>query len=257
MPESIPEAPPQTRFPLRVSPDRRRLLDVDGRPVLIQGDAAWSVIVNATLDSARRYIADRRRKGFNTIIVNLIDPLFATDPPRNLAGDEPFTTPGDFRTPNEAYMAHAERVLEIAEHYGIVVILAPAFLGYPYPSHPGYAGRPEGWYEEVVANGPDGRRVWGDYLGHRFGRFKNIIWCIGGDRNPGEVDAGLDQIAQGIRTGGLAGGRAAVPVSSGTPSEGAGMAAPQARPSQPPGPDLGGPRGGPHRRAAAVGRRAV
>ena len=87
MPESIPEAPPQPRFPLRVSPDRRRLLDVDGRPVLIQGDAAWSVIVNATLDSARRYIADRRRKGFNTIIVNLIDPLFATDPPRNLAGD--------------------------------------------------------------------------------------------------------------------------------------------------------------------------
>ena len=80
--------------------------------VLLQGDAAWSLIANTTLDEARFYIEDRRRKGFNTLIVSLIEYCFAQDPPRNLAGDEPFTTPGDFRTPNEAYMAHAERVLE-------------------------------------------------------------------------------------------------------------------------------------------------
>ena len=37
---SPPEPGAPARFPLAVSPDRRRLLDADGRPFLIQGDAA-------------------------------------------------------------------------------------------------------------------------------------------------------------------------------------------------------------------------
>src|SRR5689334_4197477 len=92
--EPLPQAPPPTPVPLCVSPDRRRLLDASGNPVLLQGDAAWSLIANTTLDGARHYIEDRRRKGFNAIMINLIEYLFAQDPPRNLAGDEPFTTPG-------------------------------------------------------------------------------------------------------------------------------------------------------------------
>ncbi|HET7094409.1 MAG TPA: DUF4038 domain-containing protein, partial [Thermomicrobiales bacterium] len=201
-PEPLPEAPPPVRTPLRVSPDRRRILDAAGNPLLLQGDAAWSLIANMTLDDARRYLEDRRRKGFNVVIVNLIERLFSQDPPRNLAGDEPFTTPGDFRTPNEAYMAHAERVLDIAADLGILVILAPAYLGYPPPANADASRQPEGWYDEVVANGAEGGRAWGDYLGRRFGRFANIIWCIGGDRNPEAALAGLDQIARGIRAAG-------------------------------------------------------
>jgi hypothetical protein len=201
--ESIPEPPPLVRLPLRLSPDRRRILDADGKAVLLQGDAAWSLIANTTLDEARFYIQDRRRKGFNTLIVSLIEYCFAQDPPRNLAGDEPFTTPGDFRTPNEAYMAHAERVLEIAAQHGMLVILAPAYLGSPNSSHLGFEGRPEGWYQEVLANGAEGCRAWGEFLGRRFGHFRNIIWCIGGDWNPGETAVALDQLARGIRSTGV------------------------------------------------------
>ena len=106
---SIPEPPPLIRLPLRLSPDRRRILDADGNAVLLQGDAAWSLIANTTLDEARFYIEDRRRKGFNTLIVSLIEYCFAQNPPRNLAADEPFTTPGDFRTPNGGYGSMQER----------------------------------------------------------------------------------------------------------------------------------------------------
>jgi hypothetical protein len=188
---------------LRVSLDRRRILDADGNAVLLQGDAAWSLIANTTLDEARYYIEDRRRKGFNTLIINLIEYCFSKDPPRNLAGDEPFTTPGDFRTPNEAYMAHAERVLAIAAQHGMLVILAPAYLGSPHSSHLGFEGRPEGWYREVHANGTEGCRAWGEFLGRRFGQFRNIIWCIGGDWNPGETAGALDELARGIRAAGV------------------------------------------------------
>ena len=62
----------------------------------------------------------------------------------------------------------------------------------------------EGWYYEVVGTGPEGCRAYGEYLGRRFGRFDNIIWCIGGDWNPDEPrGTGLDAIAAGIRSTGV------------------------------------------------------
>jgi hypothetical protein len=184
---------------LSVGPDRRHVVDQSGQPVLIQGDAAWSLIVNTTVDEATWYLDERKAQGFNVILINLIERLFATDAPRNLMGDEPFTTPGDFSTPNASYFAHAERILDLARARGIVVILYPSFLGYPNPHYPGYEGKAEGWYDEVVANGPDGCRAYGEYLGRRFGSYENVIWSIGADRNPEDARAGLEAMAAGIK----------------------------------------------------------
>ena len=50
---------------------------------------------------------------------------------------------------------------------------------------------------------PTGCRRYGEYLGRRFGRFANIIWCIGGDWHPELTRAGLDAIAHGIRSTGV------------------------------------------------------
>ena len=199
----LPAVPPATRFPLTVSPDRRRLLDPTGHPVLLQGDAAWSLIANTTIEGATRYLDERRALGFNTIMVSVIEYLFSADPPRNLAGDEPFLTPGDFTTPNPAYMDHVERVLELIAERGFLVLLAPAYLGYPNPHYPGFGNRSEGWYDEVVANGVDGNRRWGEYLGRRFGHFDNIMWMLGGDRNPGQALESLSALAHGLRSTGI------------------------------------------------------
>jgi hypothetical protein len=187
-------------LPLRVAPDRRHLVDQEGRALLIQGDAPWSLIVNTTYEDAAWFLDQRRAQGFNLVLINLIEHLFAADAPRNLNGDEPFTTPGDFTTPNEAYWAYAERVLGLARERGIIVIAYPSFLGYPQPHYPGYEGQAEGWYDEVVANGPDGCRLYGEYLGRRFGGYENIIWSIGADRNPEDARAGLEAMATGIKS---------------------------------------------------------
>jgi hypothetical protein len=199
----LPEPPIPHRFPLRVSPDRRRLLDVDGRPFLIQGDAAWSIIANLTFEDAVRYLDDRRAKGFNTVLVNLIEHLFSQDPPRDLAGREPFTTPGDMSKPNNAYFDAAERVLEACAERGFLVVLAPTYIGYRHERPGGISRHMDGWYDEIVATGPDGCRRYGEYLGRRFGRFTNIMWCIGGDWDPDESRAGLDAAADGIRSAGV------------------------------------------------------
>ena len=197
---SAPASVTSDTLPLSVGPDRRHLVDHSGHAVLIQGDAAWSLVVNTMVDDATWYLDQRRAQGFNVILINLIERLFASNAPRNLMGDEPFTVPGDFTTPNESYMAHAEQILDLARARGIIVILYPAFLGYPRPHYPGYGGQAEGWYDEVVANGRDGCRAYGEYLGRRFGSYENGIWSIGADRNPEDARAGLEALASGIKT---------------------------------------------------------
>ncbi len=189
------------KFPLRISATGRYFVDVDGAPVLIQGDAAWSVLVGPTREDAQRYLDDSAAKGFNAIIVNLIEKYFTEDAPRNAYGEEPFDVPGDFATPNEAYMAHAEWVIGEAERRGILVFLVPSYLGYPEPH--GYGPQygfdiPDGWNAEVLANGVDKCRAYGRYLGERFGRFSNIIWTMGGDRDPGAALEHVRAMAAGI-----------------------------------------------------------
>lgn len=201
----LPAPPAAPRYPLRVSADRRRLLDAAGTPFLVQGDAAWSLIANLTYDEALVYLDDRRAKGFNTLIVSVVEHLFSRQAPQDRAGNEPFITPGDMSTPNDAYFDHAERVLQACADRGIAVILACCYIGHRHDPAPGIdaTDHAEGWYYEVVGTGVDGCRRYGEYIGRRFGRFANIIWCIGGDWNPDDARAGLDAIAAGIRSQGV------------------------------------------------------
>lgn len=176
-------------YPVAVSPDHRYLVDQSGKPFLIQGDAAWSLISGLTKEDAEAYLDDRHRKGFNTVIVNLIEHHFAG--PVNRYGEMPFTKTGDFSTPNEKYFEHADWVIRKAAEKGIQVFLAPVYLG--------YIGTEEGWVEEVLANGPEKCRNWGRYVGKRYAGYSNIVWLIGGDRNPDSARAGVDAIVQGIK----------------------------------------------------------
>jgi uncharacterized protein DUF4038 len=77
---------------LRISPSRRYLVDQNNAPFLLQGDAAWSLIVAMSDAEVEQYLANRRAKGFNTVIVELIEHRFAKKPPFNEAGDAPFCT---------------------------------------------------------------------------------------------------------------------------------------------------------------------
>jgi hypothetical protein len=177
------------QYPVRVGADHRRLVDQDGKPYLVLGDAAWSLISGLTKEEAEAYLEDRRRKGFNSIIVNLIEHKFRG--PANRYGEGPFKTPGDFSTPNEKYFEHADWVIHKAGEKGIQVFLAPIYLG--------YIGTDEGWVEEALANGPEKCRNWGRYVGKRYAGFDNVVWMIGGDRNPETARADVDAVALGIR----------------------------------------------------------
>jgi uncharacterized protein DUF4038/collagenase-like protein with putative collagen-binding domain len=179
-PATITVASPSSIFPLHVEPGKRYLVDAQGNPFLLQGDAGWGLIAGLTNEEAEQYLEDRRQKGFNTVLVRLLEHDFVTNPPKNAYGDGPFLTPGDFSTPNEAYFAHADYVINLAAQKGMLVLLAPAYMG--------FEGGSQGWYQEMVANGSTKLSNYGAYLANRFRSHNNIMWVEGGDFDPPELD---------------------------------------------------------------------
>jgi len=201
-------------LPLYVGPTGRYLVERDGRPFLVHGDTAWSLISGLRAEDVARYLENRASKGFNAIIVNLIEHKFQG--PQNRYGDYPFAGMGrsasieaqpsgahadypdaDFSRPDEAYFAYADWVIKQAAERGIVVFLAPIYLGYKNPLH----DADEGWYYEALRNGPARCYAYGRYLGRRYAQYDNIVWMLSGDRNPEGAREHVDAVAWGIKEG--------------------------------------------------------
>jgi hypothetical protein len=186
----VPVAAPPTAFPLRLPESGPFLHDAAGRPFLIHGDTAWSLIVQLDRVDAVKYLEDRRARGFNTILVNLIDQRFGSRTPANIAGDLPFVGAQDFRVPNEKYFEHADFVLSKARELGFLVLLTPAYAGY-------FDGA-EGWYQQMVDAGPEALHEYGRFLGRRYGSLDNILWLNSGDYDPPDRSL-VRALASGIR----------------------------------------------------------
>jgi hypothetical protein len=182
-------------FPLRVSKNRRYLVDAAGKPFLIVGDTAWSLIAQLNEAEIAAYLDDRQRRGFNAIIVSLIEHKFASKAPAKIDGVPPFQKPNDFTQPNPAYFDYAHRALAEANRRGITVWLCPAYLG--------WGGNDEGFFQEIKAAGPAALRSYGRFVGKRFKDLPNIIWMPGGDYAMPEAERWVGQeLAEGIREGG-------------------------------------------------------
>lgn len=178
-------------FPLKAADNGRFLVDQQGEPFLVVGDTAWSLIAQLSAEDIDRYLDDRQRRGFNSIIVNLIEHRFASHAPRTLAGLAPFTTAGDLSTPNPAYFELAHDVVRRANDRGIVVWLFPAYLG--------YGGGDDGFFQEMRASDRDRLRRYGRFVGRRFKDLPNIVWAMGGDYTPKPEDQWVvAEVAQGI-----------------------------------------------------------
>ncbi|MEO7386501.1 MAG: DUF4038 domain-containing protein, partial [Gammaproteobacteria bacterium] len=177
-------------FPVHVENGRRQLIDASGKPFLLHGDTPWLLITEVTLENAGIYLEDRRQKGFNAVMVELIEHYYSSNPPKNIYGDAPFLVSGDFSTPNDAYFDHAEAVVALARDKGMLVLLTPAYLG--------FGGGNLGWYDEVEANSTAKLRGYGQYIANRFRQYDNVLWVEGGDYNAPTL-TGVSAIVDGIR----------------------------------------------------------
>ena len=188
----------QVAFPLKLSADKRRLVDQNGAPFLIKEASSWGLIQSLSEADAAVYMDSLLAKGFNTLLVSVIsyDTRMAGGPP-NWQGIPPFTTQWDFSTYNDAYFAHADRVLNMARDRGMLVLLVACYLGYAGDAN-------QGWWNELLSstNSVAKSQAYGRYLGNRYKDFGNIVWVAGGDNTPSpgsELENRLFAIMQGIK----------------------------------------------------------
>ena len=155
-----------TVFPLQPSANGRYLVDQNGVPFRVQGEASWDAHINLNLTDLRAYLDDRQAKGFNALFTYVANPVayYAGDSApwvlqlggsaagvaalpftRNASGgnwngDPNFSShDADFSSPNDAYFAWIAQFVDEAAAHGMVVMLTPMYLGYGL-------GNADGWY---------------------------------------------------------------------------------------------------------------
>ena len=178
-------------FPLKLSKNRRYLVDRRGVPFLMVGDSPQAMIGNLSIKEAAAFIANRRAAGFNALWVNLLCAKYTgcRDDGATFDGIKPFKTPGDLSTPNPTYFTRAAAIIRLAAKAGVVVLLDPIETG--------------GWLGVLRQNGLGKARAYGRFLGRRYKSLKNIVWMSGNDFQTWSKlpdDAVVLAVAKGIRS---------------------------------------------------------
>jgi hypothetical protein len=184
-------------YPVKISASGRYLVDQNNVPFFMVGDSPHTLVANLSYSDAAFYLADRATNTFNTLWVEALCNTYVDGRANGslLDGTLPFTanipstTNYDLTTPNPAYFAHVDQIVQMAATNGIVVMLDPIETG--------------GWLATMLANGTANCRTYGQYLGNRYKNFPNIIWISGNDfqdwSNPND-DAVVTAVALGIKS---------------------------------------------------------
>lgn len=106
-------------MPLRLSSDRRYLVDEAGQPFFFFADTAWSIVWKGAPDQWATYLDRRRAQGFSVVQVNLLPWRWETV---DVDGNRPFHE-GNPTRPNDAYFARFDRFLAMAAERGLYTCL--------------------------------------------------------------------------------------------------------------------------------------
>jgi hypothetical protein len=114
-------------FPLKVSGDRRYLVDQQSKPFFVMGDTPWFV-QKLKIEDVRMLMDDRLGKGFNTLFLEILDD--SRIPSQDGYGNLAFQPDTDITKSVEAYWRYAEQVMDEAEKRGLFIIMSDLWYGY-------------------------------------------------------------------------------------------------------------------------------
>ena len=171
-----------------LSANNRYLLK-DKKPFFWMGDTGWELFHRLTLEEADRYLKQRSEQGFTVIQAVALAELDGLQTP-NANGDRPLIN-NDPSQPNEAYFKQVDHIIDKAAAYNINIGLLPTWG--------------DKIYKEKWGNGPEifnttNAKLYGQWIGNRYKNKTNIIWIMGGDRNPRNASdvAIFSAMAEGI-----------------------------------------------------------
>jgi len=171
----------------------------DGRPFFYLGDTAWEMFHRLTREEIDLYLTTRAKQGF-TVVQSVALAEFEGSTAPNAYGRLPLKM-ADASTPTlepdtdggYSYWDHVDYAVKKAAELGLVV----GFL----PTWGDKWNKKWGAGPEIFT--PDNARVYGRWVGGRYGVYDNIIWILGGDRpvETPEHRAVIDAMARGLREG--------------------------------------------------------
>jgi hypothetical protein len=153
------------------SPNGHYLLR-DGKPFFWLGDTGWELFHRLNREQADLYLKTRSSQGF-TVIQAVVLAEFDGLHTANAYGDFPLIH-DDPSTPNEDYFKHVDYIINKAAENGLVIGLLPTWGDKVTKS----------WGVGPEIFNPGNAETYGRWLGNRYKNNKNIIWILGGDRNP-------------------------------------------------------------------------
>lgn len=177
---------------LRVSDNHRFIVYEDGSPFFWLGDTGWELFQRLDKQEADKYLETRAQQGFTVIQAVVLAELNGlTDP--NANGDLPLEN-NDPNRPNEAYFRQVDYIVQKAASLGIYIAMLPTW---------GDKINKSSWGAGPEIFNTTNARTYGKYLGKRYRHQWNIVWVLGGDRNPrgqGDIDI-WRALAAGITEG--------------------------------------------------------
>lgn len=171
----------------------KRFLVREGKPFFWMGDTAWELFHRLDREDAEYYLKKRAAQGFTVIQAVALaefDGLLAP----NAYGEVPLKNM-DPTLPNEAYFKHVDFIIDQAAELGLTIAFLPTWGDKINKMQWGKG--PEIF---TVANAKE----YGKWLGMRYKTKNNIIWILGGDRNPRAASEDVSiwrSMASGIEEG--------------------------------------------------------
>ena len=184
---------------LKVSSGGHYLQCEDGTPFFWLGDTGWELFHRLTREEAVFYLQTRKEQGFNVIQAVLLSEFDGLNTPNAygmtpLFNNDPMRLNLDTTRPNGyGYWDHADFIINKAAELGMYIALLPCWGEYVIPRE----GR-------AIINTEIQAYAYGNLVGKRYSRQKNIIWVLGGDRLPDERANGIAlerALAKGIADG--------------------------------------------------------
>lgn len=163
----------QVKGPIQVSENQRFLTQSDGSPFFWLADTAWELFHRTGREEAEYYLETRATQGFNVVQAVALAEIDGLNDP-NSYGEKPFISI-DPMVFNEKYWQHVDYIIDLAAEKGIHIALLPTWGDKIFKNSWGVG--PEIFNEENAFE-------FGKWIGRRYADRKNLIWVLGGDRNP-------------------------------------------------------------------------
>ncbi|MFA6088008.1 glycoside hydrolase family 140 protein [Mucilaginibacter sp.] len=149
-----------------------------GKPFFWLGDTAWELFHRLNREEADRYLKNRSEKGFTVIQAVALAEMDGIKTP-NPYGDTPLIDDNPEK-PNEKYFQHVDYIIDKANEYGINIGFLPTW---------GDKLNTDNWGKGPEIFNEKNAAVYATWLAKRYKNRTNIIWILGGDRQPrGEKD---------------------------------------------------------------------